>query len=161
MMNLLGQSFFEGAGLMIILAVVLIGMFAMTYFRNKKFKAENEMLRNALVVGTKVKTYSGLYGTIEKIEETTDGKVATINFSTTDIPFLVEMDLNAVYGIDKKELLSEVEKRYAEEDAALEAEAAAKSEEILDATRYEEVEAEVAVEEKPKKPRKTTKKDSK
>ena len=61
---LLEGSFIETYGLMIALAVVLIVMIVVSYFRNKKLRDDAATLVNGLTVGDDVKTYSGLCGKI-------------------------------------------------------------------------------------------------
>lgn len=58
---------------------------------------------NELKPGTKVKTYTGLYGTIDSIRETTDGKVVMLKIGEEGgkVGF-IEIDANAIYGIDSK-----------------------------------------------------------
>ena len=58
---------------------------------------------NSLRPGDKVKTYSGFYGTVVSIRETTDGKVVTLETGDADHKSYTSIDSNAIYCIDKKE----------------------------------------------------------
>ena len=83
MLNMLlegeGTNFFTQYGLLIILVVMLIAMFVWNFFRQKKAMQQEDNLREHMKVGTKVKTYAGVYGTIVGIYDTTDGKVARLS----------------------------------------------------------------------------------
>lgn len=99
-MDLLLATFFEQYGLIIILVVGFALMMVYYFLRNRKFQqTENEFV-NALKVGDKVKTYSGFYGTVEKITETTDGKVVTLRLGEKAT---VDVDIRALMGLDLKE----------------------------------------------------------
>lgn len=99
-MNLLLATFFEQYGLIIIL-ILGFGLMMVYYFlRNKKFQQTENDFVNALKVGDKVKTYSGFYGTVEKIAETTDGKVVTLRLGENAT---VDVDIRALMGLDLKE----------------------------------------------------------
>ena len=99
-MNLLLATFFEQYGLIIIL-VLGFGLMMLYYFlRNRKFQQTENDFVSALKVGDKVKTYSGFYGTVEKITETTDGKVITLRLGENAT---VDVDVRALMGLDLKE----------------------------------------------------------
>ena len=57
---------------------------------------------NNIKVGDKVKTYSGFYGKIIEITETTDGKVAVLETGNDGNHGYVSIDMNAIYAIDEK-----------------------------------------------------------
>ena len=54
-------------------------------------------------VGDHVKTYSGFYGKIVSIRQTTDGKVVLIEMGEGNKKGYIEADINAIMGIDRKE----------------------------------------------------------
>ena len=103
-MNNLLATFFEQYGLIIIL-VLGFGLMMVYYFlRNRKFQQTENDFQTALKVGDKVKTYSGFYGTVEKITETTDGKVITLRLGENAT---VDVDIRALMGLDLKEEVKE------------------------------------------------------
>ena len=85
-----------------VLLVLVIGIFIMNYFRSKKSKENAQNLLNNIKVGDKVKTYSGFYGEIVSITETTDGKVAVLRTGEEGNYGYLSIDMNAIYGIDEK-----------------------------------------------------------
>ena len=88
-----------------VLLVLVIGIFIMNYFRSKKSKENAQNLLNNIKVGDKVKTYSGFYGEIVSITETTDGKVAVLRTGEEGNYGYLSIDMNAIYGIDEKKLV--------------------------------------------------------
>lgn len=106
MLNMLLATFWETYGLWI----VLIGFFALmliyNYFRTKKYNQQYDEFVTKIVPGAKVKTQSGFYGTVEKITETTDGKVVTLKISENAY---IDVDIRALYNIDEKKTMEEVE----------------------------------------------------
>ena len=87
-------------GILLILCVVL---FVLYYFRNKKYQQNAETMSNNLKKGDKVKTYSGVYGTIIEIVQTDDGKVVTIETGNDKHKSYVSYDIRAVYAINEPE----------------------------------------------------------
>ena len=98
------ESFFQSYGLIIILLVAFALIMLYYFFRNKKFQQTEFDFQNSLKVGDKVKTYSGFYGVVEKITETTDGKVVTLKLGENSF---IDVDIRALMGIDYKELVVE------------------------------------------------------
>ena len=86
-----------------VLLVLVIGIFILNYFRSKKSREEMKNVINSIKVGDKVKTYSGFYGKIVEITETTDGRVATIETGDEKHKSFISIDMNAIYSIDNKE----------------------------------------------------------
>ena len=114
-MNTLLASFFEQYGLIIILVVAFVGMMVYYYVRNKKYQQTEVDFQTKLKKGDKVKTYSGFYGEVEKITETTDGKVVTLKLGEN---CYIDVDIRALMAIDsKREIVDEpkVETTVAEE----------------------------------------------
>ena len=87
-------------GILLVLCVVL---FVLYYFRNKKYQQNAETMSNNLKKGDKVKTYSGVYGTIVEIVQTDDGKVVTIETGNDKHKSYVSYDIRAVYAINEPE----------------------------------------------------------
>lgn len=149
------SNFWSQWGLLIILVVLLVAMFAWNFYRQKKYQKQEEQMMQELQVGSKVKTYSGIYGTIVGIYDTTDGRVAILSL---DGKATMEIDFRAIYGIDRKE---EVKKEDLEEPAESEEVAetpVAEVEEIAEEPVKEEVEVTEEVEKPAKKGKKASKK---
>ena len=85
-----------------VLLVLVIGIFVLNYFRSKKSREEMKNVINSIKVGDNVKTYSGFYGKVVEITETTDGKVATIQTGDEKHKSYISIDMNAIYSIDTK-----------------------------------------------------------
>lgn len=86
----------------IVLLVLVVGIFILNYFRSKKSQESMKNMVDSLKVGDNVKTYSGLYGKIIEIVETTDGKVAILETGSEKNKGIFSIDINAIYGIDEK-----------------------------------------------------------
>ena len=106
---LLEGSFIETYGLMIALAVVLIVMIVVSYFRNKKLRDDAATLVNGLTVGDDVKTYSGLCGKIVAFSEVDGVKTALIECDKLGFKGVFEIDANAIYA--KTGIIVEEEKQ--------------------------------------------------
>jgi len=144
-MNTLLASFFEQYGLIIILVVAFVGMMVYYYVRNKKYQQTEVDFQTKLKKGDKVKTYSGFYGEVEKITETTDGKVVTLKLGEN---CYIDVDIRALMAIDsKREIVDEpkVETTVAEESVEPKVEETPKAETPAEekAEEPEHVEAEV------------------
>lgn len=85
-----------------VLLVLVIGIFLLNYFRSKKNQESMKNMVDGLKVGDNVKTYSGIYGKIIEIVETTDGKVAVLETGSEKNKGIFSIDINAIYGIDEK-----------------------------------------------------------
>lgn len=85
-----------------VLLVLVIGIFVLNYFRSKKNQESMKNMVDSLKVGDNVKTYSGLYGKIIEIVETTDGKVAILETGSEKNRGIFSIDINAIYGVDEK-----------------------------------------------------------
>ena len=146
-----------------VLIVLVIGIFILNYFRSKKNKENAENMVNNIKVGDKVKTYSGFYGEIVSITETTDGKVAVLRTGEEGHYGYLSIDMNAIYAIDeKKPVVLDENGNIIDETAAVET---ATEEPVVEEVAVEEPVVETPAEEpKPaKKPRakKATKKEDK
>ncbi len=89
--------------ILIVLLVVLVVMYIFSYIKRKKYNQEAIAMIDALKPGDKVKTYSGIYGTIVSIRETTDGKVVTLETGDDKHVSYVTVDTSVIYCMDKKQ----------------------------------------------------------
>ncbi len=104
MVSLLGESFLETYGLLLILLIgLMVVMFIIPNAARKKQYQQLQNFINTLKVGDKVKTTSGFYGTIISIRETTDGKIALLEMGEGDKKGYIMVDMNAIYTVDSKE----------------------------------------------------------
>lgn len=103
-MNLLlgiGEWFAQNWFILLII-VLMIAMLVPSYIRQKKeINAKNELF-DKLKKGTRVITTAGVYGVVEGIELTTDGKVVTILTGSAKNPTTMTIHINAIGGIDNK-----------------------------------------------------------
>jgi len=96
-------TFFSQYWPVLVLLVALIALYVVSIFRRKKDNEQAQKMIDELKPGTKVKTYTGFYGTIDSIRETTDGKVVMLRIGEEGgKQAFVEIDANAIYGIDSK-----------------------------------------------------------
>ena len=86
----------------LLIIVLMIAMLVPTYLRNKKEIAAKNELFEKLKKGTKIITTAGVYGVVESIELTTDGKVVTITTGSSKNPTTMTIHINAIGGIDNK-----------------------------------------------------------
>jgi len=104
MIALLGESFLESYGLLLLLIVgLMVIMFILPNMANKKQYQQQQNFINTLKVGDKVKTTSGFYGTIVSIRETTDGKIALLEMGEGKKVGYITVDIRAIYAVDEKE----------------------------------------------------------
>ncbi|MBE5746035.1 MAG: preprotein translocase subunit YajC [Clostridiales bacterium] len=101
--------------LIIVLIVACAGMFVLSYFKNKKYMQNQKEMQDKLEVGAKVLTKTFIYGTIEKVTETTDGKIVLIKSGEGDKVSYLEMNVEAIYSIDSKEEIVDLEEVQSEE----------------------------------------------
>lgn len=123
MLNLLLAT--EGVGnlvLIIILVVACAGMFVLSYFKNKKYVEQQKQMQEEIKVGAKVLTKTFIYGTVEKITDTTDGKIVLIKSGEGDKASYLEMNMEAIYSIDNKEEVVEIEEVVGDETTEVETE---------------------------------------
>lgn len=104
-MNILLSAFTDWLGknwIILVLIVFAIALLVPTYIRQKKeVNARNE-LNSTIKKGTKIITTAGVYGVVESIRETTDGKVVTIVTGNAKNPTTMDIHINAIGGIDNK-----------------------------------------------------------
>ncbi len=136
--------------LIIVLLVACVIMFVLSYFKNKKYMQSQQELLNDLKVGSKVLTKTFIYGTIEKITETTDGKIVLIKTGEGDKTSFIEMNIEGIYSVDKKEEVVDINEVM--EDTSNETEQSSQAFEVK-----EELETDVETSEKQKRKSKTRK----
>lgn len=121
-MNLLLSAFgdwFAKNWIILVLIVFAIALLVPSYLRQKKeMNARNE-LNSSIKKGTKIITTAGVYGTVESIEETTDGKVVTITTGPKNSTSMT-IHINAIGGIDNKKPVSDDEKEEKVEETKVE-----------------------------------------
>ena len=132
--------------MILVLIVVTVGLLVPTYLRQKKDAAARNELHEKLVKGTKIITTAGVYGVIESVENTTDGKVVTIVTGNGKYPSTMTIHINAIGGIDNKSSVVE-EAVTVEETEVVSAEDEAES----DANKISEIEEAVAAKPSKKK----------
>ncbi|MGN1212524.1 MAG: preprotein translocase subunit YajC [Christensenellales bacterium] len=144
-MNLLLESFWESYGFLIILLVLFVAYIAWMMLKNKKDREAINNFQTNLKIGDKVVTGSGIYGTVEKIVDTTDGKVVTLKVGENSY---IDVNIGAIYNIDSK---TEVKDEPIKDEPAKEESAEETSDVAEDAEdKAEVVDAEVAKEQKSK-----------
>lgn len=103
MNNLLSVgSWFSQNWMLLLLVGFCLVFIVMTFLKQKREINNRNELANSLKKGTKIVTTAGVYGVIESIEETTDGKVVTISTGTKSAPCTMTIHINAIMGIDNK-----------------------------------------------------------
>lgn len=143
-----------------VLLVLVIGIFVLNYFKSKKNRETMKDMVDSLKVGDHVKTYSGLYGKIIEIVETTDGKVAVLETGTEKNKGIFSIDINAIYGIDeKKPVVYDANGNIIDEDAKVDEKSKNKTEKDSNVVAEKVEEKTETLNEKPK--RKSKKADAK
>ena len=95
--------------IILVLIVLAVAMLVPSYLRQRKeMNARNE-LNSTIKKGTKIITTAGVYGTVQSIENTTDGKVVTIQTGDAKHPTTMTNHINAIGGIDNKKTVTETE----------------------------------------------------
>ena len=97
----IGDWFAQNWMLLLIL-VLAVAMIVPTYLKQKKEMNNRQELSNSIKKGVKIVTTAGVYGVVESVEETTDGKVVTIVTGTGKYPSTMTIHINAIMGIDNK-----------------------------------------------------------
>ncbi|MDE7328641.1 MAG: preprotein translocase subunit YajC [Clostridia bacterium] len=82
--------------MLVVLAVLMVGMFAMSIIPQKKRQKKAQEMMNSIKVGTKVKTIGGFVGEVKKIE---DGNFTLDISANNDGSTLVLIDRSAVYVV--------------------------------------------------------------
>lgn len=103
-MRFLLESFFSQSWFLIVILLVAMGLLVLTSFtRRKKEETYRNDLAEKIVKGAKIKTYAGLYGTVESVRNTTDGKIVLVSTGEGDKVSYQELHINAIYGLDESE----------------------------------------------------------
>ena len=107
-MNLLLSfgDWFAQNWIILVLIVLAIAMLVPSYLRQRKEMSARNELNNSIKKGAKIITTAGVYGTVESIEETTDGKVVTIVTGSQKNATTMTIHINAIGGIDNKKPVS-------------------------------------------------------
>ena len=82
--------------MLVVLAVLMVGMFAMSIIPQRKRQKKAQEMMNGITVGTKIKTIGGFVGEVKKI--TNDAFVLDIS-ANNDGSTLVMIDKSAVYTV--------------------------------------------------------------
>jgi len=90
----------------LVLILLAIALMVPTYLRQKKESKERAELIGTIKKGTKVLTTFGVYGVVDSIEDTTDGKVVTLLTGDKN-PTTLSVHINAIGGIDNKSTVVE------------------------------------------------------
>ncbi len=118
-------SWFAQNWMLLFILVAAIALMVPTFLKQKKEIASRNELNESIKKGTKIVTTAGVYGVVESIEETTDGKVVTISTGNSKNPSTMTIHINAVMGIDNKTAVTEedtkTESKNVEEDEQKEA----------------------------------------
>ena len=144
-MNLLLSigDWFAQNWMLLVLVVLLGGFVVMTFLRQKKENDAKNELVSTIKKGTKIVTTAGVYGVVESIEETTDGKVVVITTGSSKNPSSMTIHINAIMGIDNKTSVKEEKKSKKLEEIEVEEQEAEDIEIALNETE-EDVEEKVA-----------------
>ena len=110
----IGDWFAQNWMLLLIL-VLAVAMIVPTYLKQKKEMNNRQELSNSIKKGVKIVTTAGVYGVVESVEETTDGKVVTIVTGTGKNPSTMTIHINAIMGIDNKTTIIETSEATLEE----------------------------------------------
>lgn len=103
MLSLLMANFFQKNLLLIVLTLCLALLMFLSFNRRKREEANRLKLNEAIVPGVKVKTYSGVYGKVVSIQETTDGKIVLLETGEGNKVSYQNIHINAIYGLDEKQ----------------------------------------------------------
>ena len=103
-MNFLLANFFSSNWFLVIVLIVAMALLLITSFsRRKKEETYRNELDSKIVKGAKVKTYSGLYGVVVSVRNTTDGKIVLLETGEDDKKSYQQLHINAIFGLDESE----------------------------------------------------------
>ncbi len=148
----------------VILIVVMLVMIVPQYLKRKKETTKLQETLNQLKTGDSIITYSGVFGKIISMRETTVGKVFVIETGDDKHKSYQEIHIDAIMGVDtKRDIILDAEGNditFADEDNAKEVEIA-EPETLAESKTSEELEKEVleetAKDTEPKKAKKAKK----
>ncbi len=148
--------------IIIVLIVLAVALLVPTYLRQKKEVTARNELNNSIKKGTKIITTAGVYGVVESIEETTDGKVVTIVTGSSKNPTTMTIHINAIGGIDNKKSVVGEDKDKVQENKKIETETSTETKEEAESKDNKETVEEVKTSnKKPTTKKSSTKKSSK
>ena len=113
-------SWFQQNWMLVLILVLAVAMIVPTYIKQKKEMDNRQELSNSIKKGTKIVTTAGVYGVVESVEETTDGKVVTIVTGSSKNPCTMTIHINAIMGIDNKTAVTETEETVKEKAEVVE-----------------------------------------
>lgn len=159
------SDFLSSYGLIILLAVLLIGVIFISYNRRKNDELKRQQLNNEIKPGVKVLTYHGVYGEVVSLTNTTDGIQVVIKTGDDKHASYEKIHINAICSIDQSTVvvLDAEGNPITKETTSVPEEPVIVDTKVEDETKVEEKPTEVAVEEKPKKKtvaKKSTKKEA-
>ncbi len=99
------NDFLSSYGLIILLAVLLIGTIFISYNRKKNDEQKRQKLNNEIKPGTKVLTYHGVYGEVISLTNTTDGVQVVIKTGDEKHFSYEKIHINAICGIDQSTIV--------------------------------------------------------
>lgn len=103
-MNFLLASFFDSSWFLVIILLVAIGLlFLSSTTRRKKEEKYRQEINELVVKGAKIRTLTGIYGTVVSVKNTTDGKIVLIESGEGDKKSYQQIHIDAIYGIDNSE----------------------------------------------------------
>lgn len=91
----------SGVFLLVLLGVMFVFMFLNTK-KQKKAQEEQLVKLSELKEGDKVRTYTGIYATLKRTYESTDGKIAVLELGEGDNKISFEMEFRLIMGLDNK-----------------------------------------------------------
>ncbi|MGN0961859.1 MAG: preprotein translocase subunit YajC [Christensenellales bacterium] len=100
-------TWFSQNWMILVLIVLAIAFLVPTYLRQKKEAKSRTELTNSIKKGTRIVTTAGVYGVVESVENTTDGKVVTIVTGNSKNASTMTIHINAIMGIDNKSTVVE------------------------------------------------------
>ena len=83
----------------VILVVVVVFLMVMNFIRSRKYQQSAKQAADALKIGDRIVTRSGIFGTITELRETVCGKVATIEIGNKNNKSYMMVDVAAIYGV--------------------------------------------------------------
>ena len=103
-MRFLLANFFQSSGFLVIVLIVAMVLLCLASFsRRRKEQKYRDEPSAKIIKGAKVKTYTGIYGTVISIRNTTDGKLVLIETGEGDKTSYQQIHINSIYGIDDSE----------------------------------------------------------
>ncbi len=98
-------DWFKQNWMILVLIVIAVALLGFSYYRQKKEMANRNETNRQIKKGVKIITTAGVYGTVEKVVDTTDGQVVTIVTGNKENPTTMDIHINAIGGIDNKSIV--------------------------------------------------------